>query len=202
MVFISLVMFSSCAKDTTGVIVNQDTVIFKDTIVLHDTPSNTPYYVKATVNGVNYTYKGYTAALQTINSLNINGANSNASTSDGIVIVLRTLSGVYPNRYPPINYPTGVYSDTAGYYNNSQPLALNNDDLTDGSIYLQQLGVQYQDIPYISESPYVLQPTPPFICTITAINDSSVSGTFSGAVYYYNNTVPKIITNGSFYVPF
>jgi hypothetical protein len=199
-VFISLVMFSSCAKDTTGVIVHEDSIFLKDTIVLHDTPSNTPYYVKATINGVDYTYKGYTAALQTINYLNIYGANNNSSASDGITLFLRFLDGNSDTSPNPI-IPAGTYTDTSGYYNSTYAGDASDLDPYDGSIYLQQLGIQYQDIPYISA--HVLQATPPFICTITAISDSSVSGTFSGTAYFNNNnTSPKLITNGSFYVPF
>jgi hypothetical protein len=190
-VFITLVTFSSCAKDTTGVIVNQDTVVLKDTIILHDTPSSTPYYVTATFNGVNTTYKGYTKALQTYNYLGIYGANNSSSSSDGISIELRyePYSTVYHN----IILPAATYTDTSGGLTNPT-----HEDLYYGEFYLQQDGIQYEDMPFLGGGSML-----EFTCNVTSITDSTISGTFSGTAYYSNNVTNHItITNGSFYVPF
>jgi hypothetical protein len=176
--FFSIVTFSSCKKSS----------------------ATSPYYVKATINGVNVVYTGYTGALKVQNVLRVNGFNSTAiNTADGINI---NFGGEYSNTIPVI----GIYTDTADnisdiykYYATDTSANYTTEYYYGNSfsmdIYTQQAGMQYSN---------AFNNANPFVATITAINSTSVSGTFSGTVYY-GSAAPNLsetITNGSFYVPF
>ncbi|HTB51496.1 MAG TPA: hypothetical protein VK718_01885 [Ferruginibacter sp.] len=190
-VFISLVMFSSCAKPT-----NTETTIY-DTVVLHDTPStNSPYYIKATINGINVTYNGYTAAVNVnVGGLVLYGYNNDAiNTTDGITLRIdNSASGG--------NIPVGIgtYTDTA---NHNYGITNHTWNPYTATMTSQQFGTDYVTVVFDD----TITGATPFTAIITAINDSSVSGTFSGAVYYgFSPGAPletETITNGSFYVPF
>lgn len=173
--FINLLIFSSCKK-------------------ISSSPTNTPpattdssYYVKATVNGVNVTYKGYTKALYDLPVGNngdpnvyyggatfVYGLNDSSNLSDGVELIF-----LYPTTHPSIT----SYSDTA-----SNSYVVN--------IHFQRLGILYAD------STTSLPSSSHLCATITAVDSSSISGTFSGTVYYNNGSAYiDTITNGSFYVP-
>ena len=161
-VFVSLVtMTSSCTKETT-------------TVVNVSTTNDSAYYVKATINGVNVVYNGYTAALYRTSQLDVYGYTSSANAADGIDLDFQCAAAYFP---------MGIYTDTSA-----------TNPYHSVTIYFQQSGIQYYDF----HSPT----TPGIFATITAINDSSVTGTFSAIVSYYNNTRIDAITNGSFHVPF
>jgi len=154
------------------------------------------YYIKATINGTDVVYNNYTGAInKNVGSLVINGFSSDATaTTDGISLAVYIDDTTYYNVVP---VTTGTYTDTADYqrgqYNYINP---NN-----ASITLQQSGTAY-----VNEFAFdTAASATPFTCTITAIDSVSVSGTFSGKVYYGNDprtSIAKTITNGSFYVPF
>jgi hypothetical protein len=185
------VNLSSCTKDTVTTV--YDTTVVIDTINASNTLS--PYYVKATINGTNIVYKGFTQAINRyIGFLSINGNNNSDTSSDGIQIYFQNSNSpdYAPTSYTPII--TGTYTDTAtqnidGYWN--PYIAYLN---------LQLKGTLYSSIPHLDN-------TTPFIGTITTLSNSSISGTFSGKAYYADddnsiNADTAVITNGSFYVPF
>jgi hypothetical protein len=157
-ILITIIAFSSCKKSS----------------------SSSPYYMKATINGTNVTYNGYTAALKTSGGqLDVYGANNSASTSDGIHFEFfnRPVVDSVPVSDPQV--VPGIYTDS--YFPGivgAIPVVY---------VSLQQSGTAYGG-------------TSPFTVTITSINESSVSGTFSGTAVY-NSTI-ETVTNGSFYVPF
>jgi hypothetical protein len=174
--FISILTFSSCKK----------------------TSSSSPFYIKATINGKNVVYNGYTGAVRTnLGMLTFYGYKSNAANADGIQIYIQDTGTI----------GIGSYSDSAfntGFGVTSYPT------IYPATIQLQLLGTDYLNAPYLFPNP-----TPnSFVCTISAINSSSISGTFSTSttkVYYsyygdYGIPWPEgdsiTITNGSFYVPF
>jgi hypothetical protein len=177
-VLISL-SFVSCKKSSTS----------------PDNLTTSAYFVKATVNGSNIVYTNYTGAVnKNVGLLNINGYNSDATaTTDGISLTVYINDTSYYNNLP-IN--VGTYTDTANYLRN----LYNYWNPNNASITLQEDGTDY-----VNEFALDTSSSSPFVCTITVIDSVSISGTFSGKVYYGNNpqtAVAKIITNGSFYVPF
>jgi hypothetical protein len=157
--------------------------------------SSSAFYIKATINGTNVVYNNYTGAInKSVGSLTINGYNSDAiTTADGISLAINIDDTAYYNDIP---VAAGVYTDTANYlrgiYNYLNPYNAN--------ITLQQAGTAY-----VNEFVFDTASATPFTCTITAIDSASVSGTFSGIVYYGDDpqtSIAKTITNGSFHVPF
>ena len=160
-----------------------------------DNPTTSAYFIKASVNGSNIVYNNYTGAInKNVGLLNINGYNSDAiATTDGISLTAYINDTSYYNNLP---ISVGIYTDTANYLRN----LYNYWNPNNASITLQLDGTDY-----VNEFALDTSSSTPLICTITAIDSVSVSGTFSGKVYYGNNpqtAVAKIITNGSFYVPF
>jgi len=193
-VFITVVMFSSCAKDTTGVVVHEDSVFLKDTIILHDTlphPIPSPYYIRASINGdtVNYNV-GALAQSSAPSDIQIFGSASTNSNADHLDIIFEYQGNGIP--YVGI----GTYTDTA--YNFIHSTVTGNP--YGGGAQLQISGIIYNSFPG-NFGAYI---PPVFTCAITALDSISVSGTFSGEVTY--GSAPgytyKTITNGSFYVPF
>lgn len=159
--------------------------------------SSSAYYMKATVNGNNVQYNGYTGALnEAAGTTKIFGFTSNAANADGITIIIQLLKD---NNNA--NVTAGVYTDTANV-NDPQipPDSANNFhgsyfNTNEANIYVQLMGNQY-----VSNGVADAANSTPFTCTITAIDSKSVSGTFSGVGYYSTGAV--IVTNGSFNVSF
>jgi hypothetical protein len=127
------------------------------------------------------------------------GYASSASNADGVNIVFQLLRD---NNNTLIG--AGVYTDTANYNPDDDPntpLDSSNNytspyfNTNEANLYLQQSGTQY-----MSNGIMNVASSTPFTCTITAIDNLTVSGTFSGRVYY--GTAIKTVTNGSFYVAF
>jgi hypothetical protein len=163
-----------------------------------NTSSN--YYVKATIDGTNVSYTNYTGALnQNYATMNVFGYTSNATNADGINILFQLLRDNNNT-----NITVGIYSDTANYSPmdnpNELPDSTNNFSISyfntnEANLFLQQAGSQY-----ISNGVMNAANSTPFTCTITAINNQSVSGTFSGTAYF--GSIIKKVTNGSFHVAF
>ena len=162
--------------------------------------SSSNYYVKATIDGKNVSYTNYTGALnQNYATMNLFGYASTAANADGINILIQLLRDNNNT-----NITTGIYTDTANYNPTDNPNELpdsaNNYSISyfntnEANLFLQQSGSQY-----ISNGVMNAANLTPFTCTITAINNQSVSGTFSGTVYF--GSVAKKVTNGSFHVAF
>jgi hypothetical protein len=162
------------------------------------TSHSSPYYVKATINGKTVIYSGYTGAVKTnLGMLTFYGYTSNSANSDDIQIYIQNTDAI----------GIGSYSDSAfntSYGVTSYPTPYPS------TIQLQLSGTDYLNAPYLFPNPIPNS----FVCTINAIDSSSVSGTFSTSgtkVYYarygdYGTSGPAgdsvTITNGSFYVPF
>jgi hypothetical protein len=142
-------------------------------------PPSSKYYIKATVNGINVSYTNYTGALnvgpQTAYQLDVYAYDSNTLNADGIRLTFTNIS----NGNWGLGAGVGVYTDTT------------NNGIS-GNLTMQLSGVDYQ---VVNDST-----STPIICTITAIDSATVTGTFHGTVYY--NTTAKAVTNGSFYVAF
>jgi hypothetical protein len=163
-----------------------------------NTSSN--YYVKAIIDGVNVSYTNYTGALnQNYATMNVFGYNSNATNADGINILFQLLRDNNNT-----NIAVGIYTDTANYSPTDNPNELpdsaNNNTIpyfntNEANIFLQQSGSQY-----VSNGVMNAANSTPFTCTITSINNQSVSGTFSGTAYF--GSAVKKVTNGNFHVAF
>ena len=81
---IGIITFSSCKKTT----------------------ASSPYYVKATINGVNVVYTGYTAAINSNDGISVYGYNNNAiNTADGITLNYT---------YQPSNLFSGISANQSG----------------------------------------------------------------------------------------
>jgi hypothetical protein len=163
-----------------------------------NTSSN--YYVKATIDGINVSYANYTGALnQNYATMNVFGYTSYAANADGINILFQLLRDNNNT-----NIAVGIYTDTANYNPTDNPNELPDSankytisyfNTNEANLFLQRSGSQY-----ISNGVMNAANSTPFTCTITAINNQSVSGTFSGTVYF--GSVAKKVTNGSFNVAF
>jgi hypothetical protein len=153
--------------------------------------TSSPYYAKANINGTNVLYSNYVGAVNKASGLlYIYGYSGDAiATTDGITLIIHN-SGNGTDNQPIV---IGNYTDTAnfqnGLYNYWNPYS--------ASITLQQSGTDYANS---NQTDY--DNSTPFTCIITAIDSSSVSGTFSGILYYEFGSTTKTITNGSFYVSF
>ncbi|HXL56281.1 MAG TPA: hypothetical protein VN958_08500 [Chitinophagaceae bacterium] len=166
------------------------TIIVFFTACTKDRPTSN-YYVKATINGTDVEYSNYTAAIyKTVGLLYIYGFNSAAIDSDdGIhLIVYHNASG---SDQPVI---VGTYIDTANVFRSPSNIYWNP---FTASMSLQQSGISYINMVSMDTTSLT-----PFTCNITGIDSSSVSGTFSGNVYFIGSNASIKITNGSFYVPF
>jgi hypothetical protein len=168
---IAIITFSSCKKTT----------------------ASSPYYVKATINGVNVVYNGLAQAVNIEQgTLYIYGYNSDAiTTADGITLrITKQGQGLADS------VSIGTYTDTA---NHDYGITNRTWNPYTATITSQQFGTDYVNV-VIDDTASAT----PFTCIVTAINDSSISGTFSGIVHYgFNSNSPfETITNGSFYVPF
>ena len=151
------------------------------------------YYVKATINGTEIEYNNYTAAVyRDLGLLNVYGFNSNVINSDdGITLNIFNDGSINGNQ--PI--VIGTYSDTANISISSINKYWNP---YKASMVFQQSGIDYTNFG-IRDPGFIT----PFTCNITAVDNISVSGTFSGNLYFgYTSTILKTITNGSFKVPF
>jgi hypothetical protein len=182
-----MISLFSCKKETVT-----NTIVERDTIGLTNyLPPSTPYYIKATIDGVAIVDTiNVAATMQAVVGLNISASNSSAYNSDNIILTFK-----YLDSGNNVNFiGTGIYTDTASNFFIST-------QTNPYGVYMQMelLGKEYQNIPG-----YGLPLPPLFTATITQINDSTVRGTFSGEVQYgYSGATPsKVITNGSFYVPF
>jgi hypothetical protein len=177
-VSVSLVTASSCTKDITTVV--------------YDTTTNysTPYYVRATVNGTNVVYKNFTQVTSlSPGYLEIYGYNSDAvTTSDGIDIIIYYQVNNHSGN-DTAQAVVGTYTDTSGYLAPRYTAAMG----------LRQAGLDYVNIVSIDDTS-----SDPLTCILTTFNSTYVSGTFSGTLYYgvTPTSASKVITNGSFYVPF
>ncbi|UAY53433.1 hypothetical protein [Ferruginibacter albus] len=152
-----------------------------------------PYYIKATIDGKNVVYNGYVAATRSsTQSIQIYGhENESTVSSDGIDLQLSHTG--YPNLPTVGNIDTGIFTDTANL-GNVNP-ALKNFWNPDHAL----ISVIYEGNMLNNKYASTLVP---FICTITHIDNATVSGTFSGVVTFSGSNNYKTITNGSFYVPF
>ncbi len=163
-----------------------------------NTSSN--YYMKATIDGINVTYTNYTGALnQNYATMNVFGYSSNAANADGINILFQLLRDNNNT-----NITVGIYTDTANYSPTDNPNELpdsaNNYTVSYFNTNEANLSMQQSGSQYISNGVMDAANSTPFTCTITAINNQFVSGTFSGTVYF--GTIAKKVTNGSFNVAF
>ena len=162
--------------------------------------SSSPYYFKATINGKNVVYNCYTGAVRNaIGMLTFYGYNSNAGNADGIQIYIQDSGAIGVGSYSDSSFNTGFFPTSYSY-----------PTIYPATIQLQLLGTDYINAPYLFPNPIPNS----FVCTITAINSSSISGTFSTSTtkvyysYYGDYGVPwtggdsMTISNGSFYVPF
>jgi hypothetical protein len=182
--FLSIVPtgLTSCTKENpthdTLTIVHNDTTVIRDTIVGIDTSlASSIYYVKLSINGANVEYRYNTSADYTNPNVLLIGGKGNLPTAFPDQIQIELFSGA---GQPAVGL--GVYA-----INTSPNLAF---------ITVWQSGRGYSDIPYQNDNSLL-----PSSCTITAIDNVSISGTFSGTLYF-GNAAPLTITNGSFNVPF
>jgi hypothetical protein len=159
--------------------------------------SNPTYYMEATVNGNTVKYNGYTGAVNEAPGMTkIYGFTSNAANSDGITILIQVLKDSNNTATP-----AGTYTDTANV-NDPQipPDSANNFhggyfNTNEANIYVQLMGNQY-----VSNGVADASAGTPFTCTITAIDNKSVTGTFSGFGYYSTSAVA--VMSGTFHVSF
>ena len=158
-ILVSAVLFLSCKKNSSSPV---------------DPPSQ--YFIKATIDGVDYEFNDFTAATTTEPTNLFVYANNTDSVGypDAITI---TFQHYQDSRI----ITSGVYTDTSNAY-------------TCGLTLLQS-GIFYQNVPENDAAN-------PVVCTINSIDSVSVSGTFTGIVYYFQTSIYKTITNGSFTVPF
>jgi len=186
---ITPVGLTSCTKtvvenhDTTIIIHHDTTIIAGDT----GSNSNSPYYIKGTINGVDFKYNYTTGAINpAVGLMKIYGKNSYDVNADGVNINMQNTDA--QSVWLPIT--VGTYSDS------------NLSGISSLGFLISQGGKTYANVYKINKQPFILK--------ITAIDSATVSGTYSGIVSYgspysaYDSSavVSKVITNGSFYVPF
>ena len=145
------------------------------------------YYIKASMDGVAKTFNVGAMAVKFsssgITSLSIVGSVSSAANLEGINIGINNS----PSSKPIV---AGTYSETS------------TTDFATGAVYNPgSATIVYGAGIYPS-------PTNPLTVIITAIDNNTVKGTFSGDFYYENTSTAQIgpakktFTNGSFYVKF
>jgi hypothetical protein len=158
-ILLSTALFLSCKKNSSSPPV--------------DTPSQ--YFIKATIDGVDYEFKDLTSAITTEPS----NLFAYATNTDSVGSADEMRITFEANQRSVIS---GVYTDTSDVYG--------------CYLTLLQSGIFYQ-------STSAFDAANRLICTIDSIDSASVSGTFSGIVYYFpTSAIYKTITNGSFTVPF
>lgn len=157
-IVVSAITFSSCKKDSAA---------------------STGYYVKATVNGTEINYTGFTSAIfltmpsgeaTPFNVLDIEGMKVQNGTTDVFAIDVTDFSPITTKTYTDAAVGD-TFQGTISYY----------DDST-------------------NEYNSVLAITPAVNITITEITSSYVAGTFSGTTVAITNGNTAVITNGSFKV--
>ena len=162
-ILVSAVLFLSCKKNSSSPV----------------DPPPSPYFIKATIDGVDYDFKDFTgAATNSQGQLTLYAADSDyVGYPDEITLYLNH------NQASAVITP-GVYTDTSNVYT--------------FDLQLLQSGINYRN-----SNEFDVANSNPVVCTISYIDSVLLSGTFSGIVYYYpTSTIYKTITNGSFTVPF
>lgn len=136
--------------------------------------SSSGYFVQAYVNDTLVKYTGYTAAISTTLAgtyvLDIQGQVSLTSSTDALFAVIMDASPITTKTYTD-QLVNGSPQGTIGYYDHT--------------------GKQYSSELVIS---------PEVNITITAINSTYVTGTFSGTIEDLNSGSTAILTKGSFKV--
>jgi hypothetical protein len=162
--------------------------------------TSSTYFVKATIDGTDISYTNYTGALnQNYATMNVFGYTGNAANADGINILFQLLRDNNNT-----NISVGIYTDTANYSPtdnpNDLPDSANNYTASYFNTNEANLSPQQSGSQYLSNGVMNAAYSTPFTCTITAIDNQSVTGTFSGTVYF--GSVVKKVTNGSVHVAF
>jgi len=156
------------------------------------------YYVTLFIDGDSVAYTANTGALkQNYATMNVFGYASNATNADGVNILFQLLRDVNTNVGP------GMYSDTANYNPTDDPNRMPDSSNNFAPIYFNtnqaNVTLQLSGAQYLSNGIVDVAAGTPFVCTITAMDSLSVSGTFSGSASF-SGTIKKM-TSGRFHVP-
>lgn len=180
--YLSLLLISaaiSCKKDT-----------------ISPDPNESPYYIKATINGVPTTYNAYaTAYLGDLSNevWYLRGFTGNPDTSahnftrevqKGLSDYMQLLVG-FPNGYPTL----GIYPSNGWSTQNWSDLHIYKYVNT----FLEPTFTDYRCVPTWDSTSSIIQ--------VTLVNDSLIQGTFSGMVWRIDDsTFHYKVENGSFYL--
>ena len=152
--------------------------------------SGSGYHLTATVDGKNETFNVNAMATHPyggIGQIGIGGLATSSPTGEAVQIQLQTHSGG-----PAIK--VGTYTDTTTQYELAGIYWVDNYHAYGAGTSMYQINLRLGSAPIVNH----------FKLVVTAIDSSSIKGTFSGDYYSGGSTdsARKTVTNGDFYLPF